>query len=63
MTIKDIWGEIKGLNKEELLHLLSSYDEYVRQVQDENGGEAVCLAEFYTNDYKEYYQNWKSNLL
>ena len=61
MTIEKIWKEIKQLNRAELLHLLCSYDEYVRQVQEENGGEAICVAEFYTNDYQDYFKQQKYN--
>lgn len=57
------WADIKKLGKHELLHLLASYDEYVRQIIEENEGEPVCLAEFYEYDYPDYFINFKSDLL
>lgn len=56
------WAEIKNLDKKELLHLLASYDEYVRQIQ-ENGGKPVVLAEFYYYEYLDYFNDWESDLL
>lgn len=62
--IVKIWEEIKGLNKQELLHLLASYEEYVRQIVEENEGQPVCLAEFYEWDYLSYFKNeFKSDIL
>ena len=62
--IVKIWGEIKRLNKQELLHLLASYEEYVRQIVEENEGQPVCLAEFYEWDYLSYFKNeFKSDIL
>lgn len=60
---KTAWGEIKELPNEELLHLLSAYDEYVRQIVDENEGEPVTVAEFYENDFQDYSKEWRSDLL
>lgn len=62
-TTKKAWGEIKELPNEELLHLLSAYDEYVRQIVDENEGEPVTVAEFYENDFQDYFKEWRSDLL
>lgn len=58
-----MWNEIKTLDKKELLHLLASYDEYVRQIVEENGSKPVCLAEFYHYDYLDYFNDWESDLL
>ena len=63
MRVAEIWREIKSLDKAELLHLLSSYDEYVRQIQNETGCKAVSLAEFYIYDFQDYFKHWKSDLL
>lgn len=60
---KTAWGEIKELPNEELLHLLSAYDEYVRQIVDQNEGEPVTVAEFYENDFQDYFKDWRSDLL
>lgn len=57
------WREIKTLEKKELLHLLASYDEYVRQIIEENDSKPVCLAEFYYYDYLDYFNDWESDLL
>lgn len=57
-----MWNEIKTLDKKELLHLLASYDDYVRQIV-ENGSKPVCLAEFYHYDYLDYFNDWESDLL
>ena len=62
-TTKKAWGEIKELPNEELLHLLSAYDEYVRQIVDHNEGEPVTVAEFYENDFQDYFKEWRSDLL
>lgn len=62
--IVKIWGEIKELDKQELLHLLASYEEYVRQIVEENEGQPVCLAEFYEWDYLSYFKDdFKSDIL
>lgn len=60
---KKAWGEIRELPNEELLHLLSAYDEYVRQIVDENEGEPVTVAEFYENDFQDYFKELRSDLL
>lgn len=60
---KTAWGEIKELPNEKLLHLLSAYDEYVRQIVDQNEGEPVTVAEFYENDFQDYFKEWRSDLL
>jgi hypothetical protein len=57
-----MWNEIKTLDKKELLHLLASYDEYIRQMV-EYGGKPVRLAEFYHYDYLDYFNDWESDLL
>ena len=61
--IKTAWGEIKELPKEKTAHLLAAYDEYVRQIVELGEGEPVTVAEFYENDYQDYFKNWKPDLL
>lgn len=62
--IVKIWDEIKQLDKRDLLHLLASYEEYVRQIVEENEGQPVCLAEFYEWDYLSYFKDeFKSDIL
>lgn len=53
MTIKRIWKEIKTLPAGALFDLLQVYDSYVKEICDkEDGSIPVCVAEFFTNDYK-----------
>ena len=57
------YKDIMGLTRERLLDLIRAYDEYVRQIVDENEGEPVTLAEFYENDYQQYFKEGRENLL
>lgn len=53
--------ELKDLSKEELLHLIKSYDEYIQNGYTEKAGyfttdwRPACIEEFYTEQYQEFY--------
>ena len=44
---------LTNLNREELIDLCESYDNYVWQILNENEGEPVCLSEYIENDWQE----------
>lgn len=43
--------ELSKLSKDELLDLIVSYDNYVKEMDMEAGQYPVCLSEYYENDY------------
>lgn len=44
---------LTDMDRDELIKLCMSYDEYVSQIINENEGEPVCLAEYIDNDWQE----------
>lgn len=44
---------LTDMDRDELIKLCMSYDEYVSQIINENDGEPVCLAEYIDNDWQE----------
>ena len=49
---KFMGNEIEDLNKKELLRLMTEYDKYVKDFEENSEGYPVCLEEFYKNDYQ-----------
>lgn len=48
---------LESLNQEELLDLISAYDDYIQEANDmdfySNGWKPVSISEFYMNEYQE----------